>query len=309
MVVMAVQMQHHEIACESCGAKILFEALHRTTRCPYCDSPSVIDRPATPDRPDPVFAVGFTVDQMQAIAGVRRHVGSRKWAPAGLKNAAAERVRGIYVPTYLYSAHASSVFSARIGEDYYVRVVSTDSKGRTRVKKKRKTEYRTLEGTHEAYVGDLLVTASRGIPNTEVEWLEPYDLAQLRRYSPALISGWISEEPSLTREECLELARGESQSMIGRLLRRFMPGDSHSDLRYRTELRDEAIDLTLVPVWMLALRWHEKKQPIRILVNGQTGEVVGEIPISWTRIAATIAIGLGLLAVPVLVLFLVGLFR
>ena len=40
-----------EISCESCGARVVVEPLERTSRCPYCDSPSVVDRPATEDRP------------------------------------------------------------------------------------------------------------------------------------------------------------------------------------------------------------------------------------------------------------------
>jgi hypothetical protein len=298
-----------EISCESCGAKILFEPYLRTARCPYCDSPSVVDRPATGDRPDPVFAIGFEIDRNQAIASVRQHVGRKKFAPAGITTAATERVRGIYVPTYLYSAQATSAFSARIGEDYYVREIGTDSKGRPTVKKKRRTEYLKLDGTHECYIGDVLVTASRGIPNDEVEWLEPYDLGRLRRYSTGLVSGWISEEPSMAQSECLELARRESRSAVGRKLRQFMPGDSFSGLRHQTGFDAESIDLTLMPVWVVALRWHERKPPIRILVNGQTGEVVGKIPTSWAKIAILIAAVLGLLAIPGLIGLLLGLLR
>ena len=51
-----------ELSCESCGARLVVEPTHRTVRCPYCDSPSVIDRPVTADRPDPVYAIGFAID-------------------------------------------------------------------------------------------------------------------------------------------------------------------------------------------------------------------------------------------------------
>ncbi len=45
------------------------------------------------------------------------------------------------------------------------------------------------------------------------------------------------------------------------------------------------MDLTLVPIWVFAVRYDEKKPPLRILVNGQTGKVFGKIPISWAKIA------------------------
>jgi hypothetical protein len=306
--VMALSIEQHEIACRACGAKILFEPLHRTARCPYCDSPSVIDRPATPDRPDPVFVVGFSVDRNEATGRMRRFIARKKLAPPGLRGKAAEKVSGVYLPTYLYSAISSSSFHAMIGEDYYVTEVKRDSKGRTSVRRKRKTEYYDLRGPHHAYVGDVVVTASRGIPNDEIEAIEPFDLGDLRRFSPSTVSGWVSEEPSLTREECLQLARRESTGKLRDVVRRFMPGDSCRGLETRTALTEEAVDLVLLPVWVFAIRYRDDRPPIRILVNGQTGKAWGKIPVSWKKIAVIAAAVLGLAAVPAIIGLLAGLF-
>jgi hypothetical protein len=295
-----------EISCESCGAQVAVEPGHRTSTCPYCDSPSVIDRPATVDRPDPVFAIGFAVDRKKARRLVRGFLGRKKLAPAGLKRAVAERVQGLYVPAYLYSALAVSSYGARIGEDYWVTEVTRDSKGRTRTRRRKKTEIRTLQGPHRTYFGDVLVTASRGVSNEEIESIEPYDLDELRRYAPGLVAGWISEEPSMTREACLELARTESSTKIGRLLREFMPGDSVRGLDHRTGFEHESADLTLLPVWIYAMRYAADRPPVRVLVNGQTGKVWGKVPTSWARIGLIAAVILGLLAVPVLVALILG---
>jgi hypothetical protein len=303
------QAAETEISCESCGARILVTPLMRTTRCPYCDSPSVVDRPATADRPDPSFVIGFAVDKNQASARVRQWIGRKKLAPSGLKGKTADRVSGVYLPTYLYSATANSTYVSTIGEDYYTTEVSRGSKGRPQVKKKRRTEFYELQGAHSAYVGDVVVTASHGIPNRELEAVEPFDLSGLRTYSPAMVSGWTSEEPSLTRDQSLQHARLESRSKIGRLLHRFMPGDSFRGLRQTTELEEESFDLALLPVWVFAIRYDERKDPVRILVNGQTGKVGGEIPTSWSKVALIVAAVLGLLAVPGLLAVLVGLFR
>jgi DNA-directed RNA polymerase subunit RPC12/RpoP len=305
---MAVSIEQHEIACQACGAKILFEPLHRTVRCPYCDSPSVIDRPATPDRPDPVFVVGFSVDRNEATSQMRRFISRKKLAPPGLRGKAAERLSGVYLPAYLYSAVASSSYHAKIGEDYYVREVSRDSKGRTSVKRKRKTEYYNLRGPHRSYVGDVVVTASRGIPNAEVEAIEPFDLGGLRRFTPSMVSGWVSEEPSMSREECLQLARRESTTKIRDVVRRFMPGDRCRGVESRTALSEEAIDLVLLPVWVFAIRYRDDKPPIRLLVNGQTGRAWGKIPVSWKKVAIITGVVLGAIAVPVILALIAGLF-
>lgn len=296
-----------ESACESCGAKVVLEPLARTARCPYCDSPAVVDRPATADRPDPVFAIGFAVGRADAEGRVRSWLGRKKLGPFGLARAVAEKVQGVYVPAYLYSARAVSRYRARIGEDYWVTEVGRDSKGRSTVRRRRRTEVRDLEGPHRAYLADVLVTASRGLANDEMEAVEPFDLRELQRYAPGLVSGWASEEPSLTRDECLALARREASVAAGRMLRGFMPGDSVVGLDHRTSLEDESADLCLLPLWVFALRHAPDRPPARVLVNGQTGAVWGRVPVSWGKIALIAAVILGLVALPILVASLAGL--
>ncbi len=296
-----------EISCESCGARVVVEPLERTSRCPYCDSPSVVDRPATVDRPDPVFAIGFSVDRKRADDLVRAFLRRKKLAPFGLAGAAAAKVQGVYVPAYLYSALAVTRYAARIGEDYWVTETTRDSKGRTQTRRKRKTEIRDLRGPHRVYLGDVLVTASRGVSNDELESAEPYNLDELQRYAQGLVAGWSAEEPSLTRRESLDLARSESTAKVGHLLRAFLPGDSVRGLEYQTEFEEESADLTLLPMWVFAVRYDPEEPPIRLLVNGQTGEVWGKVPTSWAKIGIIAAVVLGLLALPVLVAMIAGL--
>lgn len=306
---MAVSTDRVEISCESCGAKVVVDPLERTLRCPYCDSPSVVDRQATTDRPDPVFGIGFAVDRKTAEGLVRAFIGRKKLAPAGLANAAAERVEGVYVPSYLYSAVAVSRYAARIGEDYWVTETVRDLKGRVSRRRKRKVELRDLQGPHRLYLSDILVTASTGLSNDELESVEPFNCGELRRFTPGLVAGWSAEEPSLTRNECLDLARREATENVGRLLRAFMPGDSVRGIDHRSEFELESADLTLLPVWVFAMRHEADRPPVRVLVNGQTGKVWGKVPTSWKKIGLIAAVVLGLLALPIIVAIVAGLLQ
>jgi hypothetical protein len=278
-----------EVTCESCGSTLVVGSLQRTTRCAYCDSSAVVDRPATHDRPDPTFVVPFSIERRAAISRLRAWLGTRRWAPSALRRATAERIEGVYLPTYLYTAVADSGYRARIGEDYEVRQLGSRGKRVTR------TERRELVGSHAYGVDDILVTASRGIGNADLEAIEPYDLTALRRYSPALIAGWASEEPSMSRRECLQLAREEARHQARDRMRAHMPGDSCIRLDANTTLRDEASELTLVPIWVCAVRFDTQREPVRLLVNGQTGTVHGRVPVSWSKVAAVVGVGIALL--------------
>ncbi len=295
---MAEPAQQLEIACSSCGAAILVEPLLRTARCPYCDSPSVVNRPATIDRPDPLCAIGFTVDRRRATEAIRSWLRGKWLAPSGLRRAAAERVQGIYLPAYLYSAAVDIEYSATVGEAYERTKVDLSSK---RLRRVREIEYRHLAGRHASYVTDTVVTASRGLPNAELEAIEPFDLAALVGYTPALLSGWIAEEPSLTREDCLRLAREEVQQRAVGTIEGFLPGDTHRSTSCHTSLRDESADLILLPVWVVALRYHPRKPLVRFVVNGQTGKVWGATPLSWPKLALIAAAIAGLTGLIVLV--------
>ena len=282
-----------EISCQSCGSKLILEPHLRSTVCPYCASPSIIERPPTEDLPTPTFAIGFRIEHEKATELVRRWIGNtHMFARSDFKKAAPKLTRGVYLPAYLYGAVANSRYSASIGENYTETetYTTTDSKGRTvtRTRTVVKTEYRHLEGTHCCYVLDVVVSASQGISNDALEAIEPFDFRQLRRYAPSIIAGWLAEEPSRSKDECFRLAHGETEAKVGRMLKAFMPGDSHRNLQFSTHLTREVIDLTLFPVWCFAIRYAEGKDPIQILVNGQTGRVGGKVPVSAVKVSIAV---------------------
>jgi len=284
-----------EVLCQSCSALMVVDSSQRAVRCPFCDAAGVMKRPPSSGRPEPVFVLAFTLDREEATHAVSRWIARQKMAPFGLKGRAAERIAGVYLPTYLYSTAARSDYQASIGEQYGEVRVGRKPGGGASLGRQEQLEYRELRGRHVAYLVDVVVTASRGITNPEVQAIEPFELDQLRRYSPALIAGWSAEEPSLPPEECLRLARTEGQAAIRRALHEFMPGDGVRDLRHTTVFEEESIDLTLAPVWVFAFRYHPRKPPLRVLVNGQTGKVSGALPFAWGKLGL-IAVGVVLAA-------------
>ena len=299
------------VECQTCGASLVLEAAERTAVCPYCASPSVVERPPAPGRPVPVFGLGFVLTRDAASLAVRDWLGRRGWfVRSGVKSGSIDSIRGVYVPAYLYTAMAQTAYRAEIGEDYQETetYTETDSQGNTvtRTRTVTRTEYRSLAGQHAGYVMDVLVTASRSLPNAELEAIEPFDLRMIRRYSPALLSGWTAEEPTLDPAQCAALARQETLEKIGQELASFMPGDSHTGLWFQTALDRESADLIYVPVWVLAVRYDAKRPPFRMVINGQTGAIHGKAPLSWLKILLAVLIVLALIATPFVVAALTG---
>jgi len=292
--------------CETCGAQLRIPEDRRTAECAYCGSPAVVERPPTTDRPVPSFVIGFVLDHDRATARVRQWLRGRSiFARSGLAKAALAKGRGVYVPAWLYGAVAHADYQAEIGEEYTTTetYTTTDSKGNavTRTRTVTRTEWRSLAGHYSRNILDVVVTASRGISNEALGRIEPFDLRALRRYSSELLAGWEAEEATLDRDASQQAAHVESHAQLGRDLHGFMPGDSHRDLEFGTRLEEEILDLVLLPVWSFAVRYAEDEPPLRVLVNGQTGEVQGRVPRSALKIAAAILLALGLIAYGLLV--------
>ncbi|MBV8758786.1 MAG: hypothetical protein JO257_15975 [Deltaproteobacteria bacterium] len=286
------------LACEQCGAELTASGV-RTVRCPYCASPSVVERPAAAERTDPRFVVAFTGDASGARGSLDRWLGSRHWfADPKLRRArearAGERViedlRGIYVPAYLYSAVAHADYSASIAEHYHEKEERTKPDGTTETRTITRTEYRLLSGRHVSYVTDVVVSASRGLSHRELAAIEPYDFRALRRYDAALVSGWLAEEFARSFDECQTASRREALDEVGARLRRFMPGDGFSDLDWHAQISWESLDPVFVPVWMFAVRYRDDRPPLRVAINGQTGRIAGKVPLSWPRVVAALIV-------------------
>lgn len=291
------------LRCGECGASIVVGA-YRTAVCPYCASPSVVERPAAPDLPNPVFTLPFTVTKQRATAEVGRWQRKMRIFQRSFGKATIDEIKGVYLPAYLYSAVVESRYQARIGENYTeteTYTTTVNGKTVTRTRTVTRTEWRELAGEHAAYATDLVVTASRGLPNAELEHIEPFDLRALRRYDPALVSGWLVEEPSLRVDECTQLARVEAQRQEGERLSAFMPGDKFDDLHFSMTVRDESIDPILVPVWVLAVRPDPEQPAVRVLANGQTAEVWGPEKVSVLKIILFILAIVAFIAVVALI--------
>lgn len=67
-----------------------------------------------------------------------------------------------------------------------------------------------------------------------------------------------------------------------------VPGDTHRNLRVKTAFSNMTYKHVLFPVWIASYRY--KDEIYHFLINGQTGEVQGQAPISWIRVMFVIVV-------------------
>lgn len=299
------------LRCSSCGSEMTADLDQRSYVCPFCDSTYVVEfSPEQSDRQRPEFVIGFTVTREQALEKFRLWIRSNSWFRPGdlAAKAAADKQKGVYLPFWSFSMLAQSTWSATIGEYWYRTETYTerDSKGNmvTKTRQVQETEWWPLSGRHHRYYSGYLVSGSRGLPQREAYRIMPFNLPALKRYEPYFLAGWLSEEYSVEREDAKQISLQEFQRREQQNIAAFLPGNTHRELNINSQFSQISSDLCLLPVYVLSYRYQNKLY--RFLVNGQTGKVDGDKPLSAGRIFAAIGIVALVMAIFALIVFLMN---
>ncbi len=287
--------------CQNCGAEVATDPNHRSYTCPFCDSTYVVEfSPDQTGRQPPEFVIGFAVTPEAALEKFQEWIGQNHWfRPGDLKLAQiAEKQKGVYLPFWSFAMLAQSRWWAEIGEYWYrTETYTTTENGKTvtRTRQVRETEWWNLDGNHHCYYHGYLISGSRGLPQNDADRIKPFQLAALKRYAPDYLAGWLSEEYSIDRPQAEQQCREEFTRRENGNIQAFLPGDTFRSLHTDIHFSDVSSDLILLPVYLLSYRYQDKLY--RFLVNGQTGKVAGDKPLSWRRIGIAIAVGVGVVTV------------
>lgn len=282
-------------SCPQCGASVALPEEQIASLCAFCESPLV----KTDSEGQPIDRVApFDVTKHQAGNLLAEHLQGRWFIPEVLRQAGQpEKLRGVLIPFWCYDAEARSDWSARQGIHWYrteTYTTTVNGKTVTRTRVVKETEWFSTSGSHVASYDDHLVSGSRGLSEPESNELEPFDLGRGLPYSPALLAGWTAESPTIPRTEAYATANQELANVENNAIRNFLPADVVTDVENQTSIEVSELELVLLPVWIGTYR--HKGEVLRLLVNGQTGEVVADLPTSWGKVFAAILATLGTLA-------------
>lgn len=281
--------------CQQCGAEVAVDPNERSFTCPFCESSYVVELPANANRAQPEFVIGFAITPEQAAERFRSWISGGSWfQPGDLSTARIEgKLRGVYLPFWSFSTLARSDWSAKIGEHWYrTETYTTVENGQTvtRTREIQETEWWNLAGKHHNYYSGYLVSGSKGLHQADADRIKPYHLAALKRYEPYFLAGWLSEDYSIDSAAAQQICQEEFCRWEQAAVASFMPGDTHSGVAVQTEFSETNADLILLPLYLLSYSYGGKHY--RFMINGQTGQVIGEKPLSPIRIGLAIAGGL-----------------
>lgn len=285
------------IKCESCGAVNTLDANVVSTECAFCGSNQVVPQEQVAQVIKPESLLPFQVDQNRAVLLFRQWLGRGFFRPNPVKKIAKEaqaRLQGIYLPFWTFDSYTLSWWRAEAGHYYYVNedYWTTDKQGHRAKSSRRvqKIRWEPASGFLPLYFDDVLVPATSSLEPDMVERIYPFETESLVPYDPGFLSGWGAEAYTVDLKQAWGTGQQIIQGDVQAACARQVPGDTHRNLQVDTAFSNMMYKHVLFPMWIASYRYRDKVY--HFLINGQTGEVQGQAPISWIKVVLVILVGL-----------------
>lgn len=289
------------VRCESCRAISVFDPDRAAQRCDFCGSPAIVPVDNLRDLITPESLLPAVIPNTQVRDQLREWYRTRWWAPNKLKRAAlTDTLHGIYLPYWTFDAHVDADWTAESGYHYYVTEHYTDANGKSQSRQVRKTRWEHSAGSLSHFFDDDAVPGTVGVHTALLRKVEPFPtLTDLKPYDPAYVRGWTVERYQVDLRQAADTSRMQMDAVIHQLCEREVPGDTHRNLEVSANYQERTFKHILVPVWLATYTYGSKS--FQVVVNGYTGKMAGEHPLSWVKIT------LAVLAVVLIILVIIGL--
>ena len=256
-------------SCQSCGGEITGDSTMGATTCPYCGNNVVVKGQFSGSlRPD--YIIPFKLDKNAAKAAYNRHVEKRWFLPPVFRDQNhIDEIKGLYVPFWLFDADA----------DANIRYKAT-----TISRREDSTHIHTTTSFFSVVRGGTLnfekvpVDGSSKMDNDMMDSIEPYKFSEITDFQTAYLAGFLADKYDEDAEQSIERAneriiKSTEAVFAGTANGYTSLAAEHKDIR----LQNGKVKYALLPVWVLNTTWQGKK--FMFAMNGQTGKLVGDLPL------------------------------
>ena len=261
-------------SCPNCGAQIVADENTTATSCVYCKSTAILKNKLVGEF-NPTKIIAFHKTKEDAISAFQKIRKGRPFAPKEFNNPKnIDEMSGIYIPFWIYDfqtngnlqADAKRVNTWRSG-DYMI--TKTDV-------------YLALRSGHMEY-DKIPVDGSERFPNDIMNSIEPFDYNELVDFNHAYLSGFLAEKYDVDSDKALTDAVERVKNSTTDVLRNSITGYTSvvvTSANHDLQLTNK--EYVLLPVWMLNIKYKDKIYTFAM--NGQTGKMIGDIPIEKKKV-------------------------
>lgn len=255
-------------SCENCGAEIIADENTTATFCVYCGSTAILK-----DKIDsgvvPHLIIPFKNVKEDAIAAFKKVTKGKPLMPKSFKDERnIQKITGVYIPFWAYDfvADGEAEFNAsdvRTWSDYNYHYTETK-------------KYIVKKSGHFEY-NKVLADASSRFSDELMDSIEPFNYEQLVDYNHAYLSGFLAEKYDVLEDVAVERAKDRTMNTCVELLRDSVSHQTKSLSNNQININKKDSKYIMLPVWMVNINYNNKIYTFAM--NGQTGKIVGNIPI------------------------------
>lgn len=261
--------------CPNCGGEVKLQEHTSATQCPSCDCYLILN-----ERVEGAYApktiIPFQLSKETCKRSLRDKFKRFLFAPTDfLSEARLNEIQGVYVPFWFYDYDVRWDFQA---EGTKVRSWTSGNTQYT------ETSYYNVVRDMDIQFRKVPVDASIQMPDDVMDLVEPFNYAQLVEFTPKYMSGFYAEKYNMLADAVENRARKKMTDDADQLLKdSYSSGYSSIKVQRRDlQLRDSRSDYGLLPVWKYIYTYSGKEYPF--YMNGQTGKIVGNPPISKKKL-------------------------
>jgi hypothetical protein len=284
------------VQCQSCRAVSVFDPSRVGQNCDFCGSPSLVDYTEIKAPIRPQSLLPFKISESQVREQIRRWYASKWLAPGRLKSRAlVDQVHGIYVPYWTFDAHVVCPWTAEAGHYYYTTETFRDNQGRQQTRQVRHVRWEPAAGEVRHFFDDEPVPGTQGVSHALLTGVEPFPTTELVPYDTAFLSGFVVEHYQVVLVDAAERSQAAMQQKLYEMCAAQVPGDTQRNLQIRPSYSGRTFKHILVPIWLLTYMFAAKV--FQVVVNGYTGQMAGDYPKSWWKIALLVLLALVVLMI------------
>ena len=262
--------------CPSCGGEIVTDETTAATFCPFCDNPTIMpSRVSGSLKPDAVLP--FQCNKEAAKAAFLKLCKGKKLLPKDFTSEQRlEKITGMYVPFWLYDCGAEydgSFKATRIRKWSDSRYHYT------------KTDHYLLRRKARAAFEGIPMDGSSKMDDTFMEAIEPFDYGQMVSFDTAYLTGYLADKYDVEAKDGEDRIRQRVEQSMKDSIQETIIGYTTAIPTNRTiDVSHSNAKYVLLPVWMLNTKYGGKIYTF--MMNGQTGKMVGTLPICRKRALA-----------------------
>ena len=269
--------------CGNCGAKFMVEPEEVKIGCGFCGSRNVNAEAFEHKFIQPMGIIPFYISRFEASKIFDKWIKKGWFHPNKLKHIASiENLHGVYIPFWTYDAETHSTWSGEAGF-YYNEQVRVRVNGQMKTQNVQKVRWQHRSGRLDHFFDDILVVASGGLKQKQVEKILPFRLEELVNFDPRLMVGWEAEVYQQEVDDGYREAEIIMDYKIRNMCSAQLGGDTQRNLHVQSSKEAQTFKHIILPLWTAAYMYNNKTY--HFTINGQTGRVSGKKPVSWVKIA------------------------